>query len=204
MQQNELTTIYTELEYNWEEYNNINEILNKEKEYIKNYDYKKNKIKIKHSTIKNFFQNLLIKILVVILAKNFICSILNISTSISTFFNSAIISYILMTEIISNKKIYKNLNERMDNELLEKIEYIKELTTKKTKIKKKIYEISDIIKMNNNLSNEENEHELPKVQEINDEEIISKIEPYIVYEEKEKVLKRKIDKSENKRSSHYA
>lgn len=204
MQQDELTAIYNEIEYNWEEYNNINEILKKEKEYIKKYNYKKNRLKLKYITIKNFFKNLLFKILLAILVKNLIFNILNLSIDISTFFYSATISYSLITEILSNIKIYKNLNERMDNELLEKMEYIKELSTKKTEIKKKIYEFSDIIKMNNNLSNEENEQELIKVQERPIEEIIMKAEPYIVYEEKAKVLKRKINKSKNKRSSHYA
>ena len=203
MQQDELTAIYNEIEYNWKEYNNINEVINEEKEFIKNYNYKKNRLKLKYITIKNFFKNLLFKILLAILVKNLIFNILNLSIDISTFFYSAKISYSLITEILSNIKIYKNLNERIDNELLEKMGYIKELSTKKTEIKKKIYELSDIIKMNNDLSNEEKEQELIKAQERSIEEFIIKAEPYIIYEEKAKVLKREINKSKNKRSSNY-
>ena len=206
MKQDELINIYNEIEYNWQEYNRINEILNNEKEYIKNYDYKKNKFKIIFKTIKNFVINFIFKILIFNLSINILnqlFNIINIFPGIITFSNAAIISYSLITEIISNKKIYKNLNERMDNELLEKMEYIEDLSTKKIEVRKKIYDLSDIIKLNNNLSNEENEQEIPKVQENSIEENIMKAEPYIEYKETAKVLKKKINKSKNKRSSHY-
>lgn len=189
MDNDELSKLYSEVENLWIDYNDINDEINNEKEYIRNYNYNNEKKYLNLAAVISIIINSVFEFLLLGIVNYIIYEFFNID--INNFIEKIVMLFIIVHEIKINKTYLKNKKEKLDQDLLAKIENIKELSVEKEKIKNRIYQLTDKINL---LFNEiiVEEDTSPSVLDELNENII--VEPYIEYEDKVKILKREIKK----------
>ena len=110
---------------------------------------------------------------------------------INNFIEKIVMLFVIVREIKSNKIYLKNEKEKLNQDILDKIENIKELSEEKSKIKNIIYELTDKIHSLVNETLIEEDTSLVVLEELKEDLIV---EPYIEFEDKVKILKREINK----------
>lgn len=189
MDNEELSNLYSEVENFWIDYNDINDEINKEKEYIRNYSYNKGKKNLNIAAIISIIIKSIFKILLLGIVNYIIYELFNFD--INNFIEKIVMLFVIVREIKSNKIYLKNKKEKLNQDLLDKIENIKELSEEKSKIKNIIYELTDKIHSLVNETLIEEDTSLVVLEGLKEDLIV---EPYIEFEDKVKILKREINK----------
>ena len=189
MDNEELSNIYSVVESFWISYNDINDEINKEKEYIRNYNYNNEKKFLNITAIISIIIKSIFKILLLGMVNYMIYELFNFD--INNFIEKIVMLFVIVREIKSNKIYLKNEKEKLNQDILDKIENIKELSEEKSKIKNIIYELTDKIHSLVNETLIEEDTSLVVLEELKEDLIV---EPYIEFEDKVKILKREINK----------
>ena len=189
MDNEELSNIYSEVESFWIDYNDINDEINKEKEYIRNYNYNNEKKFLNITAIISIIIKSIFKILLLGMVNYMIYELFNFD--INNFIEKIVMLFVIVHEIKSNKIYLNNEKEKLNQYILDKIENIKELSEEKSKIKNIIYELTDKIHSLVNETLIEEDTSLVVLEELKEDLIV---EPYLEFEDKVKILKREINK----------